>query len=767
VNRRSALTVACFLALSAVTALISGKVAHPPVSGLLVSVAVLATLTGGIGVVRRRFWPVALFLLPLGAYLVARLQIGLPADTSGVRAHIAFYAGRVADGAAVYAQQMFPLDPGTPELRLLFSLVFFAVVGAAAFLALSLRRPLPGMVLLLSLAGFGFTIDEAARSPWTALAFVVLAGALLALSHPLPGQRVSLADVTTGGVTAIVAAVLALSVLGVTTVEAGRPLQDWRTWDLAGPGTALMRFDWMQNYPKLLARGNDTVVMEVRSPVASYWRANVLTAFSGLVWRDATRTHPLSPRRVDGEWRYAVPRTGDSRVQGRSVTQRFDVRSTFSDHLFVGGWADEVRSPLRLELGGSGTGTVSVTPPRGPQTSYTVTAFVPDLGPTDLIGRGRYYPEHIAASYLQLPFPRRGDASADTEQEWRSTVTEPPLTEFADLYRLNESVVGDETDPYRIALAIRAYLTGPTFRYSLTPPASDYLSPYAAFLFDTHIGYCQHFAGAMALLLRFNGVPARVVLGFTQGEERQKGVFVVRRNDAHAWVEAYFPGTGWAQFDPTPGRQLPDPAATGGTGATDAGAGSAAGTTGGPGGPLDLPGRARVNDPSGPGESGAATPAPSGRWPWLLALAAAFAAWPVGRFLLRRRGLLASAPDARLRAAVRLVYSTARDHGVEVPPSQTLDETARLLRERYGLDAGDAPARVQAVAFGGRPATDDDVNEVLELRRRLAATLRAGEGRLARVAALYGVRRGRTLAPLERRRERGALATRPASTIRT
>ena len=62
------------------------------------------------------------------------------------------------------------------------------------------------------------------------------------------------ADAVAGGATAVVAALLALSVLGATSVEAGRPLQDWRAWSLAGPGTELLRFDWMQNYPRLLTR---------------------------------------------------------------------------------------------------------------------------------------------------------------------------------------------------------------------------------------------------------------------------------------------------------------------------------------------------------------------------------------------------------------------------------------------------------------------------------------------------------------------------------
>ena len=751
-NRRRVLTVICFLALTAVTALVVSRVSLPPATGLLVPAALLGAVAGGIGVARPRLWPLALVLLPLGAYLIARLQIDLPADTSGVNAQVAFYAGSIADGATVYARQHFPLDPGGPDLRLLLSLFVYGVTGAAAFFALSLRRPLPGVIILLCLAGFGFTIDEAARDPWSALAFVLLAGGLLALAHPEPRVHVRLADALAGGATAVVAAVLALSVLGATTVEAGRPLQDWRTWDITGPGNALMRFDWMQNYPRLLAQDNDAVVMEVRSPVASYWRANVLSDFTGTVWRGGLDAEPLQRDRAAGSWRYVVPRTADRGVQGRTVTQRFSVRSTFTDHLFVGGWANEIRTPLRLDLSVNTAAAVLVTPARGPRTSYEVEAFVPDLRATNLIGLGRAYPGEISGASLQLPFPARADVVGPAAEDlWRTAVATPAGREWAGLYRLNQSVVGDEAEPYRVALAIQDYLRSPEFEYSLRPPESDYASPYAAFLFDTHVGYCQHFAGTMALLLRFNGIPARVVVGFAQGTQQRKGVFLVRRNDAHAWVEAYFPGAGWAQFDPTPGRRLPDASVPGAAaGAEETAAGPAGGAAGDIGAQPDLPGRARVNDPGGPDDlAGGVVEAPA-RWPWALALVALLVTWPVGRALLRRRGLLASSPEARVRASVSLLYATLRDHGIEVPPSQTLDETAGLLHERYGLDAGDAPARVQAIVFGGRPATPDDVTAVRALRRRVAAALRARRSLLARLAALYGLRRRRPLTPPDR-----------------
>ena len=73
------------------------------------------------------------------------------------------------------------------------------------------------------------------------------------------------------------------------------------------------------------------------------------------------------------------------------------------------------------------------------------------------------------------------------------------------------------------------------------------------FLFDAKQGYCQQFSGAMALLLRMAGIPARVVTGFSTGATDTKtGEYIVRDFDAHSWVEAYYPGWGWLTFDPTP-----------------------------------------------------------------------------------------------------------------------------------------------------------------------------------------------------------------------
>jgi hypothetical protein len=94
-------------------------------------------------------------------------------------------------------------------------------------------------------------------------------------------------------------------------------------------------------------------------------------------------------------------------------------------------------------------------------------------------------------------------------------------------------------------------LGGGRFRYTTRVPQPG-PRPLVDFLLRTHAGYCQHFAGAAALLLRLAGVPARVVVGFATGVETAPGQYTVRDLDAHEWIEVYFQGYGWVPFNPTP-----------------------------------------------------------------------------------------------------------------------------------------------------------------------------------------------------------------------
>src|SRR5439155_22868576 len=118
---------------------------------------------------------------------------------------------------------------------------------------------------------------------------------------------------------------------------------------------------------------------------------------------------------------------------------------------------------------------------------------------------------------------------------------------YARMYRLSRSLAASAPTTYDVVKRIEDYLKG-GYGYSEDPPAHRFALP--AFLFEDKVGYCQHFSGAMALMLRMNGVPARVAAGFTPGSyDSDAGEYRVHDLDAHDWVEVYFTGIGWVPFD--------------------------------------------------------------------------------------------------------------------------------------------------------------------------------------------------------------------------
>ena len=128
--------------------------------------------------------------------------------------------------------------------------------------------------------------------------------------------------------------------------------------------------------------------------------------------------------------------------------------------------------------------------------------------------------------------------------------------------RVNElatSITADDESLYEKAKAIERYFRQNGFQYhqdlaAIPEGDTDYVDQ---FLFDTKVGYCDNFSTSMVVLLRSQGIPARWVKGFAPGEVVQTRIIELRyevtNNNAHSWVEAYFPGVGWMTFEPTIG----------------------------------------------------------------------------------------------------------------------------------------------------------------------------------------------------------------------
>ncbi len=116
---------------------------------------------------------------------------------------------------------------------------------------------------------------------------------------------------------------------------------------------------------------------------------------------------------------------------------------------------------------------------------------------------------------------------------------------------LISSIRQSANTPRQIANAVYSHFANNPYNYSLTPPVLEDIAPLDDFLFNTRTGYCEHYASAFTTLLRWAGVPARVVTGYQGGAINQKGGFLeVRYSDAHAWSEAYIDGN-WVRYDPT------------------------------------------------------------------------------------------------------------------------------------------------------------------------------------------------------------------------
>lgn len=128
-----------------------------------------------------------------------------------------------------------------------------------------------------------------------------------------------------------------------------------------------------------------------------------------------------------------------------------------------------------------------------------------------------------------------------------------PERSWDPVHELVRAVAGNAGGIEAAAAMEQWFRSSGNFRYTLTAlTKSD--DPVTAFLLETRAGNCEYFASAMAVMLRLEGIPARLVGGYRGGYYSELGgYYAVTQKSAHVWVEAYFPDRGWVRFDPTPG----------------------------------------------------------------------------------------------------------------------------------------------------------------------------------------------------------------------
>ena len=116
---------------------------------------------------------------------------------------------------------------------------------------------------------------------------------------------------------------------------------------------------------------------------------------------------------------------------------------------------------------------------------------------------------------------------------------------------LAESWTTGDPNPRAILRKALEHFQTQGFRYSLSPGAYEE-NGLEDFLFNRRVGFCEHYAGSFATLMRLAGVPSRVVGGYLGGEFNAYGnFFIVRQSDAHAWTEVWLPDAGWQRVDVT------------------------------------------------------------------------------------------------------------------------------------------------------------------------------------------------------------------------
>ena len=569
VERGDGIRLAAFAGLTGLAAWRYAAIETAPPTVRIVAMAASAVVAAA-GLMLLRPAPARLFVLA-ALFVVALLLAGVPGGLLrparwGALAH------DVNGGFQSLGTTLWPYSgrDGWTRVDILLGLVSGAL-GAAALgfwpaargrRAAALRyhfRQLLALVLLIVVYVIG-VLDSSAGS------FAIEGLLLLALIVAwlwLPGLRPR--RVTAAAAWLTVAGALAAVLAG--EIGSGTPWLDYRAWDLLGVGKPGVSFLWDQSYGPIPWSRSEQTMFTVAAPRPQLWKITTLDRFDGLRFlrsglddRGSIDYQDL-PLPLNADW-YAF---ATFTVEGlRSAALPSQPGTTVS-----------VRypQPIQYELDGT-------TRTRGPAlragASYTTLAYVPAPTAAELRAAPRVFPRvYLRDTEFDLPTSSQSGlrlATTDPPQPGvfvtartvgaarpgMPAATSPAVkrrilaSPYAGMYRLARRLASGRHSSYDVAVAIENYLQA-NYGYGEQPPRRRY--PLEAFLFTDRVGYCQQFSGAMALMLRMDGIPARVAAGFLPGSyDDTSHRFVVRAADAHSWVEVYFAGIGWVSFNPTPPR---------------------------------------------------------------------------------------------------------------------------------------------------------------------------------------------------------------------
>jgi transglutaminase-like putative cysteine protease len=618
--------------------------------------------------------------------------------------HGASTLGPIFDnGFADFYSTHLPFDPRVHVAMADLVLAAVFVFSLAIALLAAERKPVAAAIVVLLGAGWPATLLGPSRG--LAMGAAILGAALIVLAG-LGSRRLP----TLALPAVVVVAAGALAVGSATAARHG--LVHWETWNLAhvATGPVGVGFVWDAQYGGLKWPAHPTVVLQVQShQPPAYLRAAVLDDFIG------------------DRWSVGLPRPADSLEppaawQSRNQTKESVTVDNLADNRLVGG-----SIPVRFAVGAPlteperGFAFLDQNLPRGFQ--YTVWSYNARPTAAELRRSKPEYPATLTENGDLLdvgrgvsmpPFGSHDRAGA----EQALLTVNPDLNPYVTLARLADEVAGRARTPYdAVARLENWFVSSGGFRYSNNPTVIQ--PALVGFVTQTRAGYCQYFAGAMALMLRYLGIPARVAVGFAGGSYSKRGhAWLVTDRDAHAWVEVWFKGYGWLPFDPTPAApgSSRQPTLAGSTAAAAFGgnagrSGSTKATRGGRGSGAVASKLSRQNGLTRLRTQVAARTSASSaggggtdrrRALMFLLLAAAVA---LGGIVMAKGGarLLRSRHRDPRRAAAACreeLVAFLVDQRIEVPRSATLHELGELVRHEFGVEPRPFVAAATAARFG-------------------------------------------------------------------
>jgi len=263
-------------------------------------------------------------------------------------------------------------------------------------------------------------------------------------------------------------------------------------------------------------------------------RGVTLNSFDGRSWANTREKFALKPG-SDGRFNLRPKNPEPIQLHGRPVHYQITMEPFVNDIFFLLANPQSLQGNYRQVLRDT-SGNVYDLDSEHPVVRYEAESLLRTPNARRVSQPSYTFPPEIAREYLQLP------------------AVDPRVTALAKEITARASTVGDKAS--EIQLYLRSH-----FGYTLQLPTTPPQDPIANFLFERRQGHCEYFASSMAVMLRSLGIPSRVVNGFSGGEFNDVSAqYVIRASEAHSWVEAYIPGEGWVEFDPTPaGGDLSQP----------------------------------------------------------------------------------------------------------------------------------------------------------------------------------------------------------------